>query len=137
MENRFRIWDSISEVMIYPENKEVFKNGEHSELSAISLTGLPIKNSEDNGSYIMDEDKVVMRSTLLSDKDNKEVWAGDLRVHRGRLYKVVDDGWRFTLERNLTEFGENEVVAIDEDSAHTSTLIGNVHQNPKLLFNNQ
>lgn len=70
--------------------------------------------------------------TGILDREGNEVWEGDVRVIEGKKYKLVCDGWRFRFERNLVEFGENESIILDEDSAFVSTLIGNIYENPEL-----
>jgi len=78
-------------------------------------------------------DKELMQSTLLDDKNWNEIWEGDLREINGKLYKVVNDGWRFRFERNLVEFGENHDIVLDEDMGYISILKGNIFENPELI----
>jgi hypothetical protein len=143
MINKFRLWDKTDEVMIYPEDETVGKTGEWPYILSIGLHGLPVAVDKDSFkeneiiAWNVDHNRIAMRSACLKDRDDKEIWAGDIRVLRGKLYKVVDDGWRMVFERNLCEFGENHSATLDEDSAYESILIGNIHQNHKLLINSQ
>jgi len=143
MKNRFRIWDKTDEVMIYPESYTLSKKGEWPSVLSIGLHGIPVAVDKDSFKpneitmWNVDHNRFPMRSAGIDDRDDKEVWAGDLRVIKGKLYKVVDDGWRMRFERNLVEFGENDNITIDEDSAYESSVVGNIYQNSKLLINNQ
>ena len=78
-------------------------------------------------------DKERMQFTWLDDKEGKEIWEGDLREINGKLYKVVNDGWRFRFERNIFEFGENHDIVLDEDMGYISILKGNIFENPELI----
>jgi len=69
----------------------------------------------------------------LKDKSGKRIFEGDLREIEGKLYKLVNDGWRFRFERNLVEFGQNENIVLDEDSAYISVFRGTIYENPELL----
>jgi hypothetical protein len=75
----------------------------------------------------------VIRSANILDKHLSELWEGDLRDIKGKLYKLVNDGWRLRFERNLFEFGENDTIVVDEDTAYISTLRGNIFQHPELM----
>lgn len=75
----------------------------------------------------------IIRSCNILDKCLSELWEGDLREIDGKLYKLVDDGWRFRFERNMVEFGENKDLVVDEDTAYVSILKGNIYENAEIL----
>jgi hypothetical protein len=75
----------------------------------------------------------IIRSANILDEHLSELWEGDLREIKGKLYKVVDDGWRFRFERNMFEFGENHDIVVDEDTAYESTLKGNIYETSHLI----
>lgn len=79
--------------------------------------------------------ETVGRLTSLSDRNGDLIFAGDLMMHNGKVYVVVDDGWRFRLERNLVHFGGNHEVVLDEDTAYESLIWGNFHDTPKNFGN--
>jgi len=143
MKNRFRIWDKSNDIMVYPEDEEIGKMGEWPSTISMGLHGIPVSVDKDSfkpNEIIMwniDHNRFPMRSSCIDDRDGKEVWSGDLRVLRGKLYKVVDDGFRMRFERNLVEFGENDEITLDEDNSYESILVGNIYQSPQLLINNQ
>jgi hypothetical protein len=108
---KFRAWDKYHKR--YMNHKEI---------------NILLKNVNNNNSQFEFE-----RFLGLEDKNEKEVCAGDIRIYHGKKYKVVDDIWRFRLERNLVEFGENEWITIDEDVAFESEFTGTIHGNPESL----
>jgi len=80
---------------------------------------------------------IYMQSTGLVDKNDKEIFEGD--VVRGRLYPsgddldwpVVWDGMCFVLCTECKELdGGEEPVACHNNHM---TVIGNIHENPELL----
>ncbi len=79
------------------------------------------------------DNRFALRFTNLKDRQNQEVCEGDLREINGKLYKIVDDGFRFRFERNLFQFGENKDILLDEDTAYISVLKGNIFENPELM----
>jgi hypothetical protein len=76
---------------------------------------------------------VIIHCLCIGDKQDVELWEGDLREVNGKLYKLVDDGWRFRFERNMCEFGENDDIVVDEDTAFVSILRGNIFEHTHLL----
>jgi len=96
-----------------------------------------IQFMEGEGCIINDEDPdcILLQYTGLKDSGGVEAWEGDLRMLHGKLYKLVNDGWRFRFERNLVEFGENADFAVDEDTIWDSEWVGNVYENSHLLLN--
>lgn len=81
---------------------------------------------------VVDTD-TIGRFTNLETKDGVELCEGDLVMLYGKLFVVVDQVWKFTFERNLVHFGENQEIDLGEDTAHDSFRIGNIHQNYDLV----
>ena len=119
----FRLWDCDNQVMEYLNLIELEKAMEMLDSYASYFY------------YNYFEQYPPMISLEIVDKDGVNLWEGDLRMYHGKLYKLVKEGWRFTFQRNLVEFGENETIVIDEDVAWESSLIGSIYQNPDLLLN--
>ena len=106
---------------------------ENSQALPVAFDKDSFKKEREIIGWNVDHNRVTMRNASLKDIDGKEIWDGDLRLYKGRLYKVVDHGWRFCLERNKVEFGDNELIPIDEDVAYLTALVGDFYQNSNLL----
>lgn len=140
MKNKFRVWDSFNNKMILPEEEE--NSYKDDSILSVGLHGLPIavdgdsfRNKHRAVGWNVDHNRFLMRYSDLKDRQGDEVVDGDIRIYKGKMYKVVDDGWRFRFERNLVEFHENENIQVDEDTAWESALIGNIYTHPHLLLN--
>ena len=126
--NKFRAWSNVDRLYIeYTDNIVISAAG------TIAVVEYPLGDGwtrvlSDTDDYCME------RFSGLSDRNGKEGFAGDIRKYHGKIYKVVDDNWRFRFERNIVEFGENESVPVDEDSMYESELMGTVHENPEFLY---
>lgn len=141
MVNKFRVWDQINEKMIYPEDEEAGTRGQFPVTLAVGLHGLPVAFDKDSFKqneiigWNVDNSRVVMRCSGIDDKEGSLLWDGDLRLHGGKLYKIVDHGFVMKFERNLVEFGENDWFDVTEDTAYESTLVGTYYEKPHLMLN--
>ena len=139
----YRFYNTQDKKMIYPEAEEDRKlNPDWPVLYALGIHGIPIAIDKDSFKdneiigWNIDHNTIAMRCTGLTDKSGGLIWEGDLCVIESKIYKAVDDGWRFRFERNLVEFGENKSIDINEDTAYESSVIGDCHQNKDFLKNN-
>lgn len=87
--------------------------------------------------YLEDEDAILMQSTGLLDKDNKEIFDGDILAIETKdgLVKVIvfwDNEHALFMVESKTY---NEKVALAELIEDNSpiTIIGNIHENSALL----
>lgn len=87
--------------------------------------------------YLEDEDAILMQSTGLLDKDNKEIFDGDILVIETKdgLVKVIvfwDNEHALFMVESKTY---NEKVALAEliEDSSPITIIGNIHENSALL----
>ena len=120
---KFRIWDNDNDVM------------EFISMNSLEKTIFTLDSYLDYFGSDYLKEVPPMLSLNIKDKDGVEVYESDLRMYKGKMYQVVNNGWRFTLERNMYHFGENETVVIDEDVVYLSSYVGNIHQNSNLLLN--
>lgn len=87
--------------------------------------------------YLEDEDAILMQSTGLLDKDNKEIFDGDILAIETKdgLVKVIvfwDNEHALFMVESKTY---NEKVALAEliEDSSPITIIGNIHENSALL----
>ena len=87
--------------------------------------------------YLEDEDAILMQSTSLLDKDNKEIFDGDILAIETKdgLVKVIvfwDNEHALFMVESKTY---NEKVALAEliEDSSPITIIGNIHENSALL----
>ena len=87
--------------------------------------------------YLEDEDAILMQSTGLLDKDNKEIFDGDILTIETKdgLVKVIvfwDNEHALFMVESKTY---NEKVALAEliEDSSPITIIGNIHENSALL----
>ena len=76
-------------------------------------------------------DVELMQYTGLKDKNNKEIYDGDIIFLHGSKYKVIfkTEGARFVLRNN--EF-ELEITFINNNNKRME-IIGNIYENPELM----
>ena len=92
---------------------------------------LPLRDESEVVDYSVDQ-KTVGQYVGCSDSDDRLIFEGDILDFYGSLY-VVDYDDRTAqfvicpVDKNLCEMG------FDEFYAHSSTVVGNIHDNPELL----
>lgn len=126
---RFRAWYVLAEEMIDEILMISFVRKEIIGKFSDDSTSVPLKfEDERNG-----EDVILMQSTGLFDKNNKEIFEGDIVLVLGSLYTVFydnergsyrlkphDDRWNVDYMSNFAHSGNFEVV-------------GNIYENKELL----
>lgn len=63
----------------------------------------------------IDVDPETVGRFIGMNKDNEELYTNDIVNYKGKSYVISEENWRYTLERNLYVFGENDSIIIDED----------------------
>ena len=114
-EIKFRVWDKL--------NKEMF-NVEIMDFQKRQVY-------KDTVSYRKFEDIELMQYTGLKDKNNKEIYEGDIVTLHNRKYKVTfnTEGARFVLRYD--EF-ELDIIFINHNNKRME-VIGNIYENPELM----
>ena len=114
-EIKFRAWDKI--------NKDMF--------NVESINFQERRVYKDTVSYRNFEDIDLMQCTGLKDKNNKEIYEGNIIFLHGRKYKVIfkTEGARFVLRNN--EF-ELEITFINNNNKRME-IVGNIYENPELM----
>ena len=116
-EIKFRAWDKI--------NKDMF--------NVESINFQERKVYRDIVSYREFNDIELMQYTGLKDKNNKEIYKGDILFESfgERYYKVVFENGSFRAEFE-GDFEEHSFDLIDV-VLHRCEIIGNIYENPELM----
>ena len=116
-EIKFRAWDKI--------NKDMF--------NVESINFQERKVYRDIVSYREFNDIELMQYTGLKDKNNKEIYEGDILFESfgERYYKVVFENGSFRAEFE-GDFEEHSFDLIDV-VLHRCEIIGNIYENPELM----
>ncbi|WP_335969228.1 YopX family protein [Fusobacterium polymorphum] len=116
-EIKFRAWDKL--------NKEMF------DVEIINFQERRVY--KDTVSYRKFEDIELMQYTGLKDKNNKEIYEGDVLFESfgERYYKVVFENGSFRAEFE-GDFEEYSFDLIDV-VAQGCKIVGNIYENPELL----
>lgn len=114
-EIKFRAWDKL--------NKEMFN------IESINFQERRVY--KDDVSYRNFNDVELMQYTGLKDKNNKEIYEGDIVTLHNSRYKVIynSKGARFVLRND--EF-ELEITFINNNNERME-ILGNIYENPELM----
>lgn len=128
MKPRFRAWDVLAEKMIDEILMISFVRKEIIGKFSDGSTSVPLKfEDERNG-----EDVILMQSTGFKDKNDKEIFEGDvLGTKDGLLNGVVE--YRSDLgmwTNSLISYNNFERLC---NVANSREIIGNIYENPELL----
>lgn len=121
---KFRAWDKVCKEMFY--NSEL-ANG---DIMVIHLDGR-IELSDDD-TYKPD-DFILMQYTGLKDKNDKEIYEGDIIRHDWGLNKITFEDYSFTAEQILTFDGKYNCNLYLSDIGSDCEVTGNIYENPELL----
>ncbi len=135
---KFRAWDKARKQMIQSENilKICFVRTEHTP-NLIVYTDRKINHFEE----IRERDKKycnefeLLQYTGLKDKNEKEIFEGDIFVHNNHKFEVVWDSTRF-IGLDNDRSGKGYCCYVDSHyKAGSSSIevIGNIYENPELL----
>ena len=126
-ELRFRAWNTKRECW----TSRVELNGGYGH--SLRLEG----EKEDEGGYTIDN-ILIEQYTGVKDKDGKRIYEGDIvRIMGYGTYEVFWRSWdsSFSLKAIDTDIEEHKILMLCEDWEGDYTIIGNIHDYPELLEN--
>ena len=131
---KFRAWDVLAEKMIDEIQMISFVRKEIIGKFSDGSTSVPLKfEDERNG-----EDVILMQSTGLRDKNDKEIFEGDILACKTDD-EVINLNVFWDEEHALfmfesKKYNEQEPLAeLVENNTYPFEIIGNVYENPELL----
>ena len=134
MKPRFRAWDVLAEKMIDEILMISFVRKEIIGKFSDGSTSVPLKfEDERNG-----EDVILMQSTGLKDKNDKEIFEGDILACKTDD-EVINLNIFWDEEHALfmfesKKYNEQEPLAeLVENNTYPFEIIGNIYENPELL----
>lgn len=93
------------------------------KISKLAIKKIPFENVE------------LLQYTCLKDKNEKEIYEGDIFVHNNQKFEVIYDGTRF-IGVDSDRSGNGYVCYVDshyKDGSSSIEVIGNIYENPELL----
>lgn len=137
-EIKFRAWDKARKQMISSDKilKICFLGTNHTP-NLIVYTDREINHFEE----IRERDKKycnefeLLQYTGLKDKNEKEIFEGDIFVHNNHKFEVVWDSTRF-IGLDNDKSGNGCCCYVDshyKDGSSSIEVIGNIYENPELL----
>lgn len=143
-EIKFRVWDKVGEEMCRAEEEthapetgdislEIFLDGSFDVRQYKYWAGIKEKRWGCRDS----EDFILMQYTGLKDKDEKEIWEGDIvECDHGKIgyIEYVDRHEGGGCFYPMSDEGFCEIF-YDKERWYYLTVIGNIYENPSLLTN--
>ena len=133
---KFRAWDKVSKKML--------------KIGLVDLDDMTVYNAKsgdfrcsyqrktkysENESFEDVERLIFMQYTGIKDKNEKEIFEGDIFVHNNQKFEVIYDGTRF-IGVDSDRSGNGYVCYVDshyKDGSSSIEVIGNIYENPELL----
>lgn len=130
MEHKFRIWDSSSHVMVYPDDAKNLKY-----VLAVGLHGLPIVVDRDSfkeneiAGWNVDHNRHLMAWTGLQDDNGTDIYEGDLfKSNMGAVGEVEVDHFGAWLTITVAGGGYMEGEALSMEEFKHGKVVGNVYE---------
>lgn len=131
---RFRAWDTTNKEMF----KDTFAITESGQVVVVDQSSVFVSPD-----YVFVDNLVIMQSTGLKDKNDKEIFEGDIvKRYKSPFFKAK---WEYQIETVIKEkaslllgrkFGKNfGTIPFDSPFAKSELLevIGSIYKNPELL----
>lgn len=133
---KFRAWDKVSKKML--------------KIGLVDLDDMTVYNAKsgdfrfsyqrktkysETESFEDVERLIFMQYTGIKDKNEKEIFEGDIFVHNNQKFEVIYDGTRF-IGVDSDRSGNGYVCYVDshyKDGSSSIEVIGNIYENPELL----
>ena len=114
-EIKFRAWDKL--------NKEMF--------NVESINFQERRVYKDVVSYRNFNDIELMQYTGLKDKNNKEIYEGDIVIYHSKMHKIIFNAEeaRFVLRDDEFELE----ISFTNNNNKRMEIVGNIYENPELL----
>ena len=130
----YRVWDSVTEIMYYPEDfKLVIDHGEP-ELHLQRKLGVVVAKENDIG-----KSAYLMQSTGLKDKNGVEIYEGDIVRWKKEFISPMDMRTKHKIDGNRKVYQKEsgEWVMGQGNGLHSEVenieVIGNIYENPELI----
>ena len=134
MKQKFRAWDTTNKEML----KDTFAITESGQVVVVDQSSVFVSPD-----YVFVDNLVIMQSTGLFDKNNKEIFEGD-------VLEIEDEG-EVLGNAKLTWHNEQavfmiEAISVDDiapfheilsDESYSYRVVGNVYENPEILEENE
>ena len=134
MKQKFRAWDTTNKEMF----KDTFAITESGQVVVVDQSSVFVSPD-----YVFVDNLVIMQSTGLFDKNNKEIFEGD-------VLEIEDEG-EVLGNAKLTWHNEQavfmiEAISVDDiapfheilsDESYSYRVVGNVYENPEILEENE
>lgn len=122
---KFRAWDKENDRMIYPSTEGVCFELDDDGINILDVSG---DYPEDHTFPAIDS--FLMQSTGLKDKNGVEIFEGDVVEwlgHRGIVEFVLNN------QQTMIIGASGYITDLDYSTDFNTEVIGNIHENPKIL----
>lgn len=121
-EIKFRAWDILGKRMVKWEDMYGLERTDSNTI------GIHLPPGDHN--YLFPEDVILEQYTGYKDKNNKEIYEGDIIKYNNKIYWIGFSEGCFDCRIKLTDTNGDELFLFDHKCIE---IIGNISENPELL----